>query len=737
MKTDIKDILAGVVGVALGAGLWSCSAESPFESEGTGVVHLHTTVNAITTRAYKYDPEKTLQENCVIYLSRANGNENDGLIKKWQGVDNVDESIPLNTGHYVAEAWSGDSVTASYDKIFFRGVKEFDVTKNSNQNVAIECKIRNAVVSVQGVDPEVMKDDYLVTVKNSRGSLTFDNSNIAERGYFMMPNGDKELEYTISGTYRGGGSYNIEGTIDNVASAHHYILKLNCNSNPDEETEGGAFIKIEIKDENLINESVTVATRPTISGVEFDLAQQQVYLTDAELPDELAVKICAFGNGLEDIHIAVESTSALGLPAGQVNLVQASGTYKKQFTDAGVTLTSHDYKESTNVSTCFLKFSKEFLQKLECRDTEHVIAITAVDKNSLNTTANLCIALTEAAIKVADPIVVDPIDTEANPMAVLGTSATITYQLADNIEGTPGVEYRKESETEWTFAAAGATRAATQSMTLTGLSTGTTYYYRAACGDFKGEEMSFTTETAFTIPYANMETWNSFTIDGQKNCTLPGMDADEFWGNGNPGAAKASTVLTQQSSAMCHSASSSAELVSQKATVMGIGKFAAGNLFAGTYVKTDGTDGVLNFGRPYNGSHPTALKVWVNYRPKAVEVKTVADVKDYIKQGDIDKGQIYWALTTAPVEILTKAKNRKLFDPNGSEVLAYGEYTFEGDFGPDGQLQELSIPLTYNAKAQTTKPAYIVIVCSASKYGDYFIGGEKSTMYVDDFELVY
>ena len=52
-----------------------------------------------------------------------------------------------------------------------------------------------------------------------------------------------------------------------------------------------------------------------------------------------------------------------------------------------------------------------------------------------------------------------------------------------------------------------------------------------------------------------------------------------------------------------------------------------------------------------------------------------------------------------------------------------------------GARKEFDIPLKY--KNLTEKPAYIIIVCSASKYGDYFTGGHGSTMYLDDFELVY
>jgi hypothetical protein len=34
-------------------------------------------------------------------------------------------------------------------------------------------------------------------------------------------------------------------------------------------------------------------------------------------------------------------------------------------------------------------------------------------------------------------------------------------------------------------------------------------------------------------------------------------------------------------------------------------------------------------------------------------------------------------------------------------------------------------------------PTYLIVVCSASKYGDYFTGGAGSVLYVDDFSLEY
>ena len=48
---------------------------------------------------------------------------------------------------------------------------------------------------------------------------------------------------------------------------------------------------------------------------------------------------------------------------------------------------------------------------------------------------------------------------------------------------------------------------------------------------------------------------------------------------------------------------------------------------------------------------------------------------------------------------------------------------------------QANIPLVY--RDLTRKPTHILVVFSASKYGDYFHGGKGSLLYVDDFSLVY
>ena len=761
MKKLISNILNGVVVLTAVNGLWSCSAENPFDSEGEGTIRLHTTVNAITTRAdddqTASDPMQEFKDKCVVYISSEKG-----LIYKKVGLHNVDEKITLKTGHYAAEAWTGDSVAASFDKKFFRGYQSFEVTKGSQQNIALTCKIQNVVASINTstIDPNLMRDDYIITIKNSRGEIVFDKENASsERAYFMMPNGDNTLEYTISGTRQDGKSFSKSGSIDGVQRAHHYILNFEYNPNGSGQSgsdSGAVFLKIIIKDEDIHDsQNVTVHSRPTITGVDFKIEKQQVYTSDADIPESLNVQLCGF-KGLKELAVTSTSASELGIPTDSINLLEADANRLQPYKDAGLAWTAPEYNAKTDVATAYLTIPRNMIERLSTAATsEHVIRITIKDGASDPKTqsATIIIARNEGTIKIEDPIVLDKVDQESDCLSTTPYSFTIPFTLSDEVDGTPGVEYSKAEEDSWTFVPvaiptkaprrSSMTRAQQKySVTITGLEPGTDYKYRAACGDFHSDNvMTFTTESTFTIPDASFEEWSSYqasTMLGTKTVALPGNTGDKetsFWGSGNEGSATANLTLTNKSTDMKHSGQYSARLGSNSA----LGVIAAGNIFTGKYVKTDGTNGVLSVGRPYNGSHPAKLKVYANYRPGSGV--TINDKnKDFLPAnfaGGTDHGQIYVALTTEEVEIRTNPSNRKLFESNDPVVLAYGQVTWTSNFGPDGQLQEIEIPLEYNDRAKKTKPTHLVIVCSASKYGDYFSGSKNSVMYLDDFELIY
>ncbi|MDE5810564.1 MAG: PCMD domain-containing protein, partial [Muribaculaceae bacterium] len=161
-----------------------------------------------------------------------------------------------------------------------------------------------------------------------------------------------------------------------------------------------------------------------------------------------------------------------------------------------------------------------------------------------------------------------------------------------------------------------------------------------------------------------------------------------------------------------------------------IGKLAAGNIFSGYYVATDGTNGILSFGREFT-ERPTKLRGYFKYKSTAIS-STTAGYEDL--KGRNDTCFIWCALSdkSEPYEIRTNPKNLQLFSPNDPSVIAYGNFQLGETVS---SYREFEIKLNYNATNRV--PRYIVIVASASKYGDYFTGGNGSTLYIDDFELLY
>jgi hypothetical protein len=242
----------------------------------------------------------------------------------------------------------------------------------------------------------------------------------------------------------------------------------------------------------------------------------------------------------------------------------------------------------------------------------------------------------------------------------------------------------------------------------------------------------------YTIPNDSFEEWDTYsasTMLGTKNVVFPGTGERSFWDSGNEGAATANMTLTNKSTDMVHSGTYSARLASSKA----FGMLAAGNVFVGSYVKTDGTNGVLSLGRDMGFStHPSKVAVYVNYRPGTVDIIKSGN-EDYLDftTGENDHGQIYIAIVDEPIDIRTNPNNQKLFDPNDSHVIAYGQITWKDNYGEDGQLQRIEIPFTYYDRANTTRATYLVVTCCASKFGDFFSGSSSSVLYLDDFELVY
>jgi hypothetical protein len=290
---------------------------------------------------------------------------------------------------------------------------------------------------------------------------------------------------------------------------------------------------------------------------------------------------------------------------------------------------------------------------------------------------------------------------------------------------TPVVEYKKSSASTWTdLPTADVTVSGTSfTASVSKLSPNTTYQYRVSVDGNSSDTQTFSTTEATPLTDGSFDNWHQ---DG-KVWNPWSESGTSFWDTGNKGATTISDSNSAPTDETCNGTGKAACLESKYLVL----KFAAGNIFTGTYVKTDGTNGILDFGRPFT-AFPTKLRV--NYKYNCATINRSGDSDyDYLK-GRPDSCHIYIALTDwdEPYRIKTKKTERQLFDKNSENVIAYAELT-QGETTTEYKQVDLNLTYRYTNR----KPNYILVVASASKYGDFFVGGEGSKLWVDNFELIY
>ena len=341
---------------------------------------------------------------------------------------------------------------------------------------------------------------------------------------------------------------------------------------------------------------------------------------------------------------------------------------------------------------------------------------------------------------------VESVEASAFPRSV---SATISGTIP--MGTTPVVEYHAQGASEWTAANSGqitvsSTRFASE---ITGLRPGVTYTYRVTAGSAATAEKTFTTVGEQHLKNGSFDEWSSVIAKSGKELWQPWAEGDEpYWSTGNAGA---TTVGNSNSTYVDEGNRRFANLQSKYIVI----KFAAGNIFTGDYVETDGSNGVLSFGRPFT-SFPTKMRFEYKYHTSPI-TRTGGEWKDvygnYISRtmyenlkGQPDSCQVYIALGdwdpvtytskgvahTCPYLIRTRPSELHLLDQKDPHLIAYAQMTKGEDVN-----SWTTETLTLNYRVRDRQPKYIIVVASSSKYGDYFTGGEESLLQIDNIELLY
>ncbi|MCM1518611.1 MAG: DUF4493 domain-containing protein [Pseudoflavonifractor sp.] len=699
----------------LAAGVTACS-ERDEAMGGEGRVSLHTVVNSNVKVFSRAATAQELADGCTIWISSEKG-----LVRKYEGISNVPSEIWLVAGNYVAEAWTGDSVPASFDKRYFKGYQPFTVNGGSATTVNLKCKIANVVTSVNygsSVD-EVLKD-YTMTVAHTKGELVFEGRD-ERKGYFMMPNGVTSLTWTVSGHKIDGSEYTKTGVIENVKRATEYKLDVIYNSTPIGEA-GGGLLTVTVDESAVdVEDEIVITAAPEIAGVGFDIAEP--LYCEAGLVGRQSLYVTA-ATALQSVTLTCDKA---GLPAGGVDLMAMDDATRDALDAKGINAI-YTYDGTRDVSNLKINFEETFTNSLG-GDT-YQFEVKAVDNFAKQRTATFILSTITPAVSA----------NAVAPAAVWAKHATLTGKVLKEGVANVGFDYRKQGASTWSHAAA-TLSGDSFSATLTNLDGGTVYEYVATGDDFTSAEVkTFTTEAEAQVPNGGFEDWNTSTTA----YLLYAPGGDMFWDSGNHGSTTlgASWNITVPSETVKHSGNYGADLMS-KYVVM---KFAAGNAFTGKYLKTDGTNGILGFGRPFS-SRPTALKGYVKYKTGVINRGKQADLPANagvtLKESN-DIGVIYIAILDDQMEewngqkwpfiIKTNPKEQRLFDRNDSRVIGFGEITWDENT-PGDDMIEFTIPIEY--VREDVKASNILIVCSASYFGDYFVGCDSSELFVDDLQLVY
>jgi len=335
------------------------------------------------------------------------------------------------------------------------------------------------------------------------------------------------------------------------------------------------------------------------------------------------------------------------------------------------------------------------------------------------------------------------------------TASAFARSISATVSGTipngtsPVVEYHLQGASDWITVPENQVSFTSTSFEaeLTGLKPSTAYEYRVTAGSSTTATLSFTTAGDQQMENASFDNWSITDSNGNDLYQPWGVGEECYWDTGNHGA---TTVGASNSTYVNDGTRCYANLQSKYIVI----KFAAGNIFTGQYLKTDGSNGILSFGRPFT-SFPTKLRFDYKYKTSTV-TRSAPWSENYARyisketfdnlKGNPDSCSVYIALGdwipetftnkgveySCPYLIRTRPSELQLFDLEDEHLIAYAQMT-QGDDVTSWTTETL----TLNYRVKNRQPKYIIVVASSSKYGDYFAGGESSLLQIDDMKLLY
>lgn len=676
---------------------------------GTGFVQLKVSQDLTAVPASGRSVDITRQVLAVDFCKA------DGTVAKHIADLNklTDDRVLLEVGTYSVKVTStaADGKLGFEQPAFYGESAGVAVQQGKTTPATVTCALTCVKVTTKFTAPVQKQFPVCVaTVTDGSRSLDFDKTE-TRAGYFSPG----YLLVNLKLANEEGVEFTLSKLIEKTLAKDHYALIFDLVASGDNDSSLDFDIKIETDDIDKEEHTVTIPLPDTGYGQEppvvtpsGNVAEGQVLrMYDSEKSNpEMEVMITAqSGNlGLGKVQLITSTTSSdfAGMEYVSLSDITAESETYQRLTDLGLHFPT-DYSHTKETFT--YQFSPS---QLKVGDYRFTLLVQDVQGQSVSFTFGYSIMAEVTTVDIAD-----------DPSCVWATFAYLKGNAKSPESGACSFLYRPQAATDWTELPVELTGHDAK-LKVTGLTPGTDYEYQFKQGDGGGEIKVFTTETEPEIPNLDFNSWsNENTPDG-------------WWSSGNEGTSAAGLYSTKQDNTGLDNSSCvrmTSSYLDKTILVVQVKKFVAGNLFMGSYSGTDLSNQAakLSFGKDYR-ARPSKLSFYFKY--KSTPISRWDDSHSNLA-GTADYCHIYIALTNKTYEI-NSSNQSTFFSPYDAGVIAYGEFYTNENMD---EFTQKTITLSYRRTDEI--PKYLLIVASSSKLGDYFTGGEGSTLWLDNLDLIF
>ncbi|MCM1377792.1 MAG: DUF4493 domain-containing protein [Clostridium sp.] len=324
-----------LIGLALAAGIVSCSEDNPWVSDaGTGGLKLHLRANSEVTDA-KPQTRATLDlpstEDFSVKLEKIDGSYS----KTWAILSDFDAETSFPTGSYTLTAFYGNAESEGFDAPYFEGTTQLTVLEQRLTEAEITATLANTMVSIDYTDAfKKYFSDYKTTI-HSEGHSYVEVPKEETRAAFVAPG---EVDLTVEFTKPNGQSAKVQPASFAALARHHYHITFDVNGGNVGEAQLTVIFDDTLTEENVtidLTEELFTSAPPRIKPNGFTSGDELELLSYTAPENPLKFTIIAHG-GLEEAMLTIASSSYTPAFGKEINLIVATDLQKQQIAAAGI-----------------------------------------------------------------------------------------------------------------------------------------------------------------------------------------------------------------------------------------------------------------------------------------------------------------------------------------------------------------------------------------------------------------